>query len=33
VAERFIQTLKVELLRTRDWKSLEQLRQAVTQGL
>lgn len=29
VAERFIQTLKVELLWTRDWESLEELRAAV----
>jgi hypothetical protein len=33
VAERFIQTLKVELIWTRDWKSLEELRQAVTEWL
>ena len=29
VAERFIRTLKVELLWTRDWESLDELRQAV----
>ncbi len=33
VAERFIQTLKVELLWTRDWESLEELRQAVKEWL
>jgi putative transposase len=33
VAERFIQTLKVELLWTRDWESLEELRAAVTAWL
>jgi len=33
VAERFIQTLKVELVWTRDWESLEELRKAVTEWL
>jgi putative transposase len=33
VAERFIQTLKVELIWTRDWESLEELRKAVTEWL
>jgi putative transposase len=33
VAERFIQTLKVELVWTRDWESLEELREAVTEWL
>jgi len=33
VAERFIQTLKVELVWTRDWQSLEELRDAVEQWL
>jgi putative transposase len=33
VAERFIQTLKVELIWTRDWESLEELRRAVTEWL
>jgi len=33
VAERFIQTLKVELIWTRDWESLEELRKAVEQWL
>jgi putative transposase len=29
IAERFIQTLKVELLWTRDWESIEELREAI----
>ncbi len=33
VAERFIQTLKVELIWTRDWTSLAELREAVAQWL
>lgn len=33
VAERFIQTLKVELIWTRDWTSIEELRAAVAQWL
>ncbi len=33
VAERLIQTLKVELLWTRDWKSVAELREAVTEWL
>ncbi len=33
VAERFIQTLKVELIWTRDWASLAELREAVAQWL
>lgn len=33
VAERFIQTLKVELIWTRDWTSIEELREAVEQWL
>jgi putative transposase len=33
VAERFIQTLKVELIWTRDWESIEELREAVDQWL
>jgi transposase InsO family protein len=33
VAERFIQTLKVELLWTRDWESLDEVRQAVREWL
>jgi putative transposase len=33
VAERFIQALKVELVWTRDWESLEELREAVTEWL
>ena len=33
VAERFIQTLKVELIWTRDWQSLDELREAVEQWL
>jgi len=33
VAERFIETLKVELLWTRDWESLDELRQAVREWL
>jgi putative transposase len=31
VAERFIQTLKVELLWTRDWESIEELRTAIAE--
>ncbi len=31
IAERFIQTLKVELLWTRDWESIEELRPAITE--
>jgi putative transposase len=31
VVERFIQTLKVELLWTRDWESIEELRVAITE--
>ena len=31
IAERFIQTLKVELLWTRDWESIEELRQAISE--
>ena len=31
IAERFIQTLKVELLWTRDWESIEELRQAIAE--
>lgn len=33
VAERFIETLKIELLWTRDWESLDELRQAVPEWL
>ena len=33
VAERFIQTLKVELIWTRDWESIAELREAVAQWL
>lgn len=33
VAERFIQTLKIELLWTRDWDSIEELRDAVHEWL
>jgi putative transposase len=33
VAERFIETLKVELIWTRDWESLEELREAVREWL
>jgi putative transposase len=33
VAERFIQTLKVELVWTRDWESLDELRKAVVEWL
>lgn len=33
VAERFIQTLKVELIWTRDWQSIDELREAVEQWL
>jgi len=33
VAERFIQTLKVELIWTRDWTGLDELREAVTRWL
>ena len=33
VAERFIETLKVELLWTRDWESLDELREAVRDWL
>lgn len=33
VAERFIQTLKVELIWTRDWRSAEELREAIEQWL
>ena len=33
VAERFIQTLKIELLWTRDWDSIEELRAAVRKWL
>ena len=31
IAERFIQTLKAELLWTRDWESIEELRQAIAE--
>lgn len=31
VVERFIQTLKVELLWTRDWESIEELRTAIAE--
>ena len=30
VAERFIQTLKVELIWTRDWETIAELREAIT---
>jgi putative transposase len=33
VAERFIQTLKIELVWTRDWESLDELRKAVIEWL
>jgi putative transposase len=33
VAERLIQTLKVELIWTRDWESVEELREAIAQWL
>ena len=33
VVERFIQTLKVELIWTRDWASIDELREAVKQRL
>jgi len=33
VAERFIETLKVELLWTRDWESIDELREAVREWL
>ena len=33
LAERFIQTLKVELIWTRDWQSLAELREAVVRWL
>jgi putative transposase len=33
VAERFIQTLKVELIWTRDWVGIAELREAVAQWL
>lgn len=33
VAERFIQTLKVELIWTRDWQSLDELREAIERWL
>jgi len=33
VAERFIATLKIELLWTRDWESIEELRSAVREWL
>jgi transposase InsO family protein len=33
LAERFIQTLKVELIWTRDWESIAELREAVVQWL
>lgn len=33
VAERFIQTLKVELIWTRDWESLDELREAIERWL
>jgi len=33
VAERFIQTLKVELIWTRDWSSLDELREAIAKWL
>jgi putative transposase len=33
VAERFIQTLKIELLWTRDWESMDELREAVSEWL
>jgi transposase InsO family protein len=33
VAERFIQTLKVELIWTRDWENIEELREAVREWL
>jgi putative transposase len=33
VAERFIQTLKVELIWTRDWETIAELREAITMWL
>jgi len=33
VAERFIQTLDLELIWARDWESIEELREAVEQWL
>jgi transposase InsO family protein len=30
MAERFIQTLKVELMWTRDWETIDDLREAIT---